>query len=345
MKKRQDVEQENKSEEKDFHGPVPMPRTKKPQPRPRSMLTGVAKTGVAKTGPGLAPVPRPRSKQFEATPFDNEPIDLSVLVGQPSSDEERVKEKHQKRSNTLRWFKDTQARKVVENGTFPCWFHGMITRRQAEDLIKDKPLGCFLIRVGQSREGYTLTYRGANRSRHYMIEMQSNGKYVILGEDRAHSSLPDLVQYHTRVGIKPFMELLTVPCGQTCEHEPDYEELRGMMLGNSSLEPGQDVKEEPRSGADHVHLEFQRLFQPPGQSQQSSPDSHKPPVMKRIYDRRRRMEERVEHEEPGHKSKAVPRLYPSIRLAMREIQQIQQQFSEGQEQAPPLPQRPWTNRK
>lgn len=47
-----------------------------------------------------------------------------------------------------------------------------------------------------------------------MIEMQSNGKYVILGEDKAHPSLPDLVQHHSRVGIKPFNELLTTSCGQ-----------------------------------------------------------------------------------------------------------------------------------
>uniref|UniRef100_A0AAR2IU06 Myosin motor domain-containing protein n=1 Tax=Pygocentrus nattereri TaxID=42514 RepID=A0AAR2IU06_PYGNA len=152
----------------------------------------------------------------QATPFDNDlqvNTDLMKLLGQ-SGDEERAKEKRKKRNNTIRWFKETQVRKVARNGTFPCWFHGMITRRQAEDLLIDKPLGCFLIRVGQSREGYTLTYRGADRCRHYMIEMQSNGKYVILGEDRAHSSLPDLVQYHTQVGIEPLMELLTIPCGQ-----------------------------------------------------------------------------------------------------------------------------------
>lgn len=56
--------------------------------------------------------------------------------------------------------------------------------------------------------------RGADRCRHYMVEVQTNGKYVILGEDRAHSSLTDLVQCHTELGIKPFMELLTEPCGQ-----------------------------------------------------------------------------------------------------------------------------------
>lgn len=47
-----------------------------------------------------------------------------------------------------------------------------------------------------------------------MIEMQPNARYVILGEDRAHASLTELVQYHQTVGIQPFMEILTVPCGQ-----------------------------------------------------------------------------------------------------------------------------------
>uniref|UniRef100_A0A9J7YGK8 Myosin motor domain-containing protein n=2 Tax=Cyprinus carpio TaxID=7962 RepID=A0A9J7YGK8_CYPCA len=146
----------------------------------------------------------------QATPFDNE-LNASLML-QPI-DEERMKEKHLKKTNTIRWFKETQVRKLTRDGGFPCWFHGMITRRQAEDLLIDRPLGCFLVRVGQSREGYTLTFR-SDRCRHYMVEMQSNGKYVILGEDRAHSSLTDLVQYHTQVGIKPFMELLTLPCGQ-----------------------------------------------------------------------------------------------------------------------------------
>lgn len=47
-----------------------------------------------------------------------------------------------------------------------------------------------------------------------MIEVQPNARYVILGEDRAHASLTDLVRYHRTVGIQPFLETLTVPCGQ-----------------------------------------------------------------------------------------------------------------------------------
>ncbi|XP_076876747.1 myosin-IIIb [Brachyhypopomus gauderio] len=333
--------------------PVPLPRTRKPQPRPRSILTGVTQVSH------LAPVPRPRSKLFEATPFDNylnENNEVIKLFGQPAG-EEWAKEKRKKRNNTIRWFKETQVRKVAQNGTFPCWFHGMITRRQAEDLLTDKPLGCFLIRVGQSREGYTLTYRGVSRCRHYMIEMQTNGKYVILGEDRAHSSLPDLVQYHTQVGIKPLMDLLTMPCGQRSNHEPDYEELKAMMVhaAAENTEAGADGAEDP----DHVHLELQRLFLPPGQNpgleahkppgQNPGLEAHKPPVLKRVSDRRRRieaaeMEHRTERE-AELKGRPVPRLYPSIRLAMREIQQIQQKFSDSQEQASASSHRPQAPRK
>lgn len=302
------IEQENK---RPVSPPVPLPRKKKPEPRPRSFLTGPQTAH-------LAPVPRPRSKLFEATPFDND------LTG--PTHEERAKEKHKKRRNTIRWFRETQARKVVQNGEFPCWFHGMITRRQAEDLLTDKPVGCFLIRVGQSREGYTLTYKGSSRCRHYMIEMQCNGKYVILGEDRAHASLIDLVQYHTLVGIKPFMELLTVPCGQSCDQQPDYEELEYLV-------PSPPQQPHPHRTADPVALELQRLFLPPEQtSGLGGLQPSKPPVLRRISDHRRHLEAHYNQAHKTEQERAVPRLYPSIRLAMREIQQIQQHLLDSTEQ-------------
>ncbi|XP_063067724.1 myosin-IIIb isoform X2 [Engraulis encrasicolus] len=321
-RRRRLIEQENK---RPVSPPVPLPRTskKKPEPRPRSFLTGPQAAH-------LTPVPRPRSKLFEATPFDN---DLGGLAH-----EERVREKHKRRRNTIRWFRETQARKVVRNGEFPCWFHGMITRRRAEDLLTDKPFGCFLVRVGQSREGYTLTFRGANRCRHYMIEMQCNGKYVILGEDRAHASLVDLVEYHTQVGIKPFMELLTVPCGQSCEQAPDYEELEFMIPSPPEV---------PHRGPDPLAMELQRLFVPPDHRTSSSGSAglqpEKPPVLRRISEHRKRLDALASQQEADGKGKdkAVPRLYPSIRLAMREIQQLQQQFSESTDQKDVAPNNRW----
>ncbi|XP_055063389.2 myosin-IIIb isoform X2 [Misgurnus anguillicaudatus] len=312
-RRRLEVEQENM---RPASPPVPLPRKMKPQPRPRSVLNGITKP------PHLIPVPRPRSKLVEATPFDNElnenvHLDASLVL-QPI-DEKRIKEKHLKKTNTIRWFKETQVRKLARDGSFPCWFHGMISRRQAEDLLTDKPLGCFLVRVGQSREGFTLTYRGGDRCRHYMVEVQTNGKYVILGEDRAHSSLTDLVHYHAQVGIKPFMELLTVPCGQVSEHEPDYEELRGFSSAHA-----EDSSDAEDLGSTKIHFQMQKLFIPPQQNSNLEP--RKPPVMKRISDRRRRIDiGEMDHKDTDdHETRPFPRLYPSIRLAMREIQQTQQ---------------------
>lgn len=62
-----------------------------------------------------------------------------------------------------------------------------------------------------------------------MIEVQPNARYVILGEDRAHTSLTQLVRYHQTVGIQPFMEILTVPCGQV--NVEDLQPEKGMGHG------------------------------------------------------------------------------------------------------------------
>ncbi|XP_074935161.1 hematopoietic SH2 domain-containing protein-like isoform X2 [Phalacrocorax aristotelis] len=57
-------------------------------------------------------------------------------------------------------------------------------------------------------------WRSKGSCRHYMIQLQPNACYVILGEDGAHTSLTKPVLYHQTVSIQPFMEILAVPCGQ-----------------------------------------------------------------------------------------------------------------------------------
>ncbi|MGH0161614.1 UNVERIFIED_CONTAM: hypothetical protein FKN15_007053 [Acipenser sinensis] len=255
----------------------------------------------------------------QATPFDND-LENGTVLHMNAQEEAEAKQRWNKRCNTIRWFKETQARKVVRNGAFPNWFHGMITRRQAEDLMTDKSLGCFLIRVSESREGYTLTFRSKDRCRHYMIEMQTNGKYVILGEARAHPSLLDLIEYHKTVGVLPFLELLTVPCGQRSNAEPDYEDLKNLMLIPSSLAAEKDSEPSEHSSSDPVHLELLKLFAPLDQNQ--TMERQVPPVLKRISEKKLKTEAK-DHEESSNR-RPFPRLYPSIRLAMREIQQVQQ---------------------
>ncbi|KAK7136917.1 hypothetical protein R3I93_017094 [Phoxinus phoxinus] len=112
------------------------------------------------------------------------------------------------------WFTEFQRSSILKNGIVPEWFHGIISRKAAEDELKCKPPGYFLIRVSESRVGYTLSYRAEDRCRHFMIDVLPDNQFIIVGETTPYQSLHDLVAFHRRSPILPFNELLTVACEQ-----------------------------------------------------------------------------------------------------------------------------------
>ncbi|KAM4629031.1 hematopoietic SH2 domain-containing protein homolog [Polymixia lowei] len=136
------------------------------------------------------------------------------------------------------WFTEFQLHSVIKNGIVPEWFHGIISRKTAEELLLPKPPGYFLIRLSESRIGYTLSYRAEDRCRHFMIDALKDGHYIIVGETTRHRFLQDLVDFHRRTPIMPFNERLTVPCGQISTDKTDYAELlftqRQPMNSNTS---------------------------------------------------------------------------------------------------------------
>nr|XP_023699403.1 hematopoietic SH2 domain-containing protein isoform X1 [Paramormyrops kingsleyae]XP_023699404.1 hematopoietic SH2 domain-containing protein isoform X1 [Paramormyrops kingsleyae]XP_023699405.1 hematopoietic SH2 domain-containing protein isoform X1 [Paramormyrops kingsleyae]XP_023699406.1 hematopoietic SH2 domain-containing protein isoform X1 [Paramormyrops kingsleyae] len=113
---------------------------------------------------------------------------------------------------SLAWFTHIHLNRVIKNGVMPEWFHGVLSRNLAEDMLTCSPRGCFLIRLSQTRLGFTLSYRGEDRCRHFMIDVNCDGLYNITGENSCHSSLQDLVDFHHRLPIPPFNELLTCAC-------------------------------------------------------------------------------------------------------------------------------------
>ncbi|XP_063770829.1 hematopoietic SH2 domain-containing protein [Pseudophryne corroboree] len=125
---------------------------------------------------------------------------------------------------SVKWFIETQSQWFLENG-IPEWFHGIITRKDAEDLLKDKNPGCFLIRVSESRIGYSLSYRAADRYRHFMIDVLKDQQCKLSGDARVYGTLEDLVNFHKQSPFYPYNELLTHPCGQKTTSAADYEEL------------------------------------------------------------------------------------------------------------------------
>nr|XP_033779971.1 SH2 domain-containing protein 2A [Geotrypetes seraphini] len=119
------------------------------------------------------------------------------------------------RAQTEQWFQLTQAPRIIHQGELPDWFHGFISRREAEERLKNKPLGCFLVRFCESRVGFVLSYRGTERCRHFVLNQLQDERYVILGEQSAHNLLQDLLQHYHTLPIPPFDEFLTTVCSKS----------------------------------------------------------------------------------------------------------------------------------
>uniref|UniRef100_A0A672UX52 SH2 domain-containing protein n=1 Tax=Strigops habroptila TaxID=2489341 RepID=A0A672UX52_STRHB len=65
------------------------------------------------------------------------------------------------RARTQLWFQQTQVGRLRAEGELPPWFHGFISRREAEQLLQDEPLGCFLVRFSESTVGFVLPFSPA----------------------------------------------------------------------------------------------------------------------------------------------------------------------------------------
>ncbi|EDO45745.1 predicted protein, partial [Nematostella vectensis] len=92
-----------------------------------------------------------------------------------------------------------------------------VQKGRNDELLGPKPVGCFLVRVSESRFGYTLSYRAETRCKHYMIDQTRSGKYIIVGMPKVYKTLNDLVIYHKTVSntpVNPEGDLLLVACGQ-----------------------------------------------------------------------------------------------------------------------------------
>ncbi|KAK1890892.1 SH2 domain containing protein 7 [Dissostichus eleginoides] len=130
----------------------------------------------------------------------------------------------------LRWFTETQAPLILNNGNFPDWFQGFVARKDTEDLLRDKAQGCFLIRLSDKAIGYILSYKGHDRCRHFVITQNQDGQFVIAGDCQTYKSLTELMEHFKVSPIQPFGEYLT-----TSFYEVDSGELY-------------DVKQDDHSG-------------------------------------------------------------------------------------------------
>ncbi|XP_066430239.1 SH2 domain-containing protein 4A isoform X2 [Eleutherodactylus coqui] len=133
------------------------------------------------------------------------------------------------RENIIKWFQAEQLPLRAgwdRSGTgIAQWFHGIISRLESEELLRNKTSGSFLLRVSEKIQGYVLSYRSEDGYMHFLIDA-SGTSYSFLGVDQLqHATLADLVEYHKAEPITSLgKELLLHPCGQR-ENSCDYSDL------------------------------------------------------------------------------------------------------------------------
>lgn len=106
----------------------------------------------------------------------------------------------------LRWYRDSEMTKgtgresSAANAGPAKWFHGLLSRTEAESLLGSRAQGSFLVRLSEKIYGYAISYK-AERCKHYLVDA-SSGHYQFLGTNQtAHRSLQDLINVHATTPI------------------------------------------------------------------------------------------------------------------------------------------------
>ncbi|KAE9556141.1 hypothetical protein FO519_000629 [Halicephalobus sp. NKZ332] len=140
------------------------------------------------------------------------------------------------------------------------WFHGIISRNEAEDLLSDKPQGAFLVRVSEKIWGYTISYViGSGKSKHFLVEVIPDG-YQFLGTNQVvHKSLYDLILYHETAPITAKgKEILRLPVGQS-SNRPDYADLIDMTTLNGPNLDRDTVDTFPSDAEDGIYVGYAKV--------------------------------------------------------------------------------------
>lgn len=169
------------------------------------------------------------------------------------------------------WFWKTQAHSLLQCGTVPAWFHGFITRREAERLLEPQPQGCYLVRFSESAVTFVLTYRSQACCRHFLLAQLTDGRHVVLGEDSAHARLQDLLRHYTAYPLSPYGETLTQPLAR---QTPEPIGLSPSTEDSDSGSKSQDLKSLHKWSLARTPRHKERAWEP----KEAPPPRSKPPI-------------------------------------------------------------------
>lgn len=109
------------------------------------------------------------------------PSSLDSNISRPSSQEAVIK-----------WYREEEFHRMAGiDGRRPFrWFHGLMSRADAEQLLVDEPSGTFLVRLSDKIWGYAISFKDSDRCKHYLVDASVPGCYQFLGANQLnHESL------------------------------------------------------------------------------------------------------------------------------------------------------------
>ena len=74
---------------------------------------------------------------------------------------------------------------------------GMLSRDDAEAMLRGKSKGSFLVRVSMRIWGYTLSFVDIDRCKHFLVDASQGGYNVFGTTRRSHLTLKALVEHHS----------------------------------------------------------------------------------------------------------------------------------------------------
>ena len=95
------------------------------------------------------------------------------------------------------------------------WYHGRISRANAEQLLSSTPHDCFLIRESEAEPGaLSISLKHEGKLKHFLIR-RHGGQYEVAGTGHCFPSLPSLVAHYSEHPLSVGGEKLTRACHVT----------------------------------------------------------------------------------------------------------------------------------
>ncbi|XP_065178249.1 uncharacterized protein LOC135808927 [Sycon ciliatum] len=79
------------------------------------------------------------------------------------------------------------------------WFHGPLSREEAEEKLRTTAVGCFLVRSGRTHAGFTISWRSAQAGKavkHVIVDQPRPGVFQLRHSLTVYSSMEDLIRHH-----------------------------------------------------------------------------------------------------------------------------------------------------